>query len=52
MFDIKEFYPSISKELLTDALTFAETIINLDDPDKKIITTAVNRYFSIKNKRG
>ena len=37
MFDIKDFYPSISKELLTDALTFAETIINLDDQDKKII---------------
>ena len=34
MFDIKDFYPSISKELLTDALTFAETI---DDQDKKII---------------
>ena len=37
MFDIKDFYPSISKELLTDALTFAETINNLDDQDKKII---------------
>ena len=36
MFDIKDFYPSISKELLTDALTFAETIINLDYQDKKI----------------
>ena len=33
MFDIKDFYRSISKELLTDA----ETIINLDDQDKKII---------------
>ena len=31
MFDIKDFYPSISKELLPDALTFAERIINLDD---------------------
>ena len=37
MFDIKDFYPSISRELLTDALSFAETIINLDDQDKKII---------------
>ena len=37
MFDIKYFYPSISKELLTDAVTFAETIINLDDHDEKII---------------
>ena len=37
MFDIKDFYSSISKELLTDALTFAETVINIDDRDKKII---------------
>ena len=37
MFYIKDFSPSISKELLADALTFAETIINLDDHDKKII---------------
>ena len=38
VFDIKDFYPSISKELLTDALIFAETIIiNLDDHDKNII---------------
>ena len=36
MFDIKDFYLSISKELLTDALTFAETIINLGDHDKKV----------------
>ena len=37
MFDIKDFYPSISKELLNDALTLAKTIINLDDQSKKII---------------
>ena len=37
MLDIKDFYPSISKELLTDALTFAETKVNLDYHDKKII---------------
>ena len=37
MFDIKDFYPLISKELLTYALTFAETIMNLNDHDKKII---------------
>ena len=36
MFNIKDFYPSISKELLTDSITFAETIINLDDHDKKM----------------
>ena len=37
MFNIKNFYPSVSKELLTDALTFAKTIINLNNHDKKII---------------
>ena len=52
MLDIKGFYPSISKEFLTDALVFAETMINLDNHDKKIVTTPVNRYFAIKSKRG
>ena len=37
MFDTKDFYPSISKKLLTDALTFAKTVINLDNHDKNII---------------
>ena len=37
MFDIKDFYPSISIGILSDALTFVETIINIDDHDKKII---------------
>ena len=37
MFEIKDFYLSISKELSTDVLTFAKTIITLDDHDKKII---------------
>ena len=37
MFDIKDFYPWISKELLTNALTFAEIVFNLHDHDKNII---------------
>ena len=38
MFDIKDFYLPVLKQLWTDALTFAETIIKkLDDHDKKII---------------
>ena len=41
MLDIKDFYPLILKELLTDALTFAGTIINIHDHDKK-------RYHSHK----
>ena len=37
MFDDKDFYKSILKEHLNDALPFAETIINIDNHDKKII---------------
>ena len=37
IFYIKEIYQSISKEFLTDVLTLAETIIKLNDHDKKII---------------
>ena len=43
MFDIKDFYLLVSKELLTDVLIFAKTIINLDDHDRKII------YHSLKS---
>ena len=31
MLDIKDFYSSISKKLLTDTLPFGKTIIKLDD---------------------
>ena len=34
MFGSKGFYPSISKETLTDASTFVETIIKLNDQDR------------------
>ena len=37
IFDIKDFYPSISKKLLTNALIFAETKIEISEEDKKII---------------
>ena len=46
MFDIKDFYPSISKELLTNALTLAETIINLDDHDKIIYHSRKSLLFN------
>ena len=51
MFDIKDFYLSISKELLSDVLTFAETIIYLDNHVRRLNTAPINRYFSIKKKR-
>ena len=37
MFGIKDFYTSILKKLLSDALTFTETIIDLNDHGKRII---------------
>ena len=46
MFDIKDFYPSISKGLLNDALTFVETIINIDDLDKIIYHSRKSLLFN------
>ena len=43
IFEIKDFYPSILKEILTDTLTFVEAIIKLDGQDKKI------KYDSFKS---
>ena len=37
IFDIKEFYPSITENLLKKALTFAEAHTFLSDDDKEII---------------
>ena len=30
-FDIEEFYPSISKELLLKAITYVKTLVNISD---------------------
>ena len=56
----RDFYPSISpsisEELLTDTLTFPETIIKLDDHDKQIMYHSrksllfVNRYVDQKRR--
>ena len=32
-FDIEEFYPSISKELLLKAITYAKTLVNISDEE-------------------
>ena len=39
-FDVVEFYPSISEELLKQALTFAESIMLVTEKDKEIIIHA------------
>ena len=36
-FDIKDFYPTITKKLLSKCLKFAETKIEITEDDKKII---------------
>ena len=36
-FDIKDFYPTITKELLSKCLSFAETKVQITKDDKKII---------------
>ena len=37
VFDIKEFYPTITKDLLTKCLKFAEEKVQISNDDKKII---------------
>ena len=37
LFDIKDFYPTITKDLLTKCLKFAEEKVQLSNDDKKII---------------
>ena len=39
-FDICEFYPSISENLLIEALNFAETFVHISDDERKIILQA------------
>ena len=37
LFDIKNFYPTIAKDLLTKCLKFAEEKVQIPDDDKKVI---------------
>ena len=37
IFDIKDFYPSITEKLLKNALTFADEISKIKQKDKDII---------------
>ena len=38
LFDIKDFYPTITKDLLTKHLKFAEEKVQIFDDNKKIIS--------------
>ena len=47
-FDIKGFYPTITKELLSKCLSFAETKMQITEDDKKITYHSRN-FFIRKN---
>ena len=48
-FDIEEFYPSISKEILLKALTYTKTLVNISD--EEINTIIHSRKPLLFNKR-
>ena len=48
-FDIVEYYPSITKELLAAALEFAEDFINISDEDREIILHTKKSLLFDKN---
>ena len=40
-FDVENFYPSISIDLFTDAISYTKTITNINDGQLSIIMTAL-----------
>ena len=40
MFDIKDFYPSISEKLIKEALDFAKTKVSISNTDENTILHA------------
>ena len=44
-FDIDNFYPSISKKLLLDALKWAEKFVKIEESDKQIILQAKQTFL-------
>ena len=47
-FDIEEFYPSISKELLLKAITYAKTLVNTSDEEINSIMHYLTTRIRIK----
>ena len=41
MFGVKDFYPSITEKLLTNAINFAERVLYIDEKEKQIIAHAL-----------
>ena len=51
-FDIVDFYPSITEELLDKVISWAKTITSISDDHVAVIKHARKSYFSTKIKRG
>lgn len=51
-FDIKEFYPSISEDLLNKAIHLAHEFVILSEKEKKSWPTVRNPYRSIETRYG
>ena len=51
-FDICEFYPSISEELLMKALQFAKTKTTVTDKEIEIILHVRKSFYFVKTKTG
>ena len=50
MFDVKDFYPSITEKLLKNAIKFAEKSIHISQKDKEIIFHSHKSLLFSKNK--
>ena len=48
VFDIKDFYPTITKDLLTKSLKFAGEKVQISNDDKKIIYYSKKQLFIMK----
>ena len=44
-FDIKDFYPLITVQFLTNSLNFAKTMLSISADDKKIKYHAINTTY-------
>ena len=51
-FDIKDFYPTITKELLSKCLSFSETKAQITEDDKRKYTIRENHYYLAEETRG
>ena len=51
-FDIKDFYPTITKDLLTKCLKFAEEKVQIFNDDKKLYIMQESLYCLMKKVRG